>query len=234
MNYDYEILSRWGHLYPSLQLSGQEMLARVEAALTARQIPDAQLSRVPWKEGGVLSAEREYLRVKRRGYAVDICAAPFGSGFFFSSWLTEAAPRVGCLVLLALVAALAFVTRGLLHARFWFSHAFGTISGEPMLAPYRVGIVYGGELLALVLLFVLASQDPTIEEFVRGLPGIGWVYDRLFRPATFYRIDTGLAFHEAVHGALLTVIDQVTDEKGLPRLTDAERRPIHRELSKLR
>ena len=41
------------------------------------------------ERGGILSAKREYLRVRRKELAYDICGAPFGNGFFFSSWLGE-------------------------------------------------------------------------------------------------------------------------------------------------
>lgn len=41
-----------------------------------------------------LSARREYLRVKRRDLILDICAAPFGTGFLVSWWL---GPKPGIL-----------------------------------------------------------------------------------------------------------------------------------------
>lgn len=234
MNYDYEILSRWGHLYPGLQLSGQEMFSKVEEKLKARAIPFVEISRVKWKEGGYLSAEREYLRAKRSGYAVDICAAPFGSGFFFSSWLTEPIPKVGCITLGVIGFVWLFIVKKLLTSEVWYSTAFGTSSGVPILSYLKNWIIWGGQLGFVVFVLILASQSPPVEEFVRGIPGIGFLYDRFFRPATFYRIDTGIMFHEAVHGSLMEIIDEVSDEKGIPRLSETERRPIHRELSRLR
>lgn len=226
MRYDYEILSRWGRLYPGLQLSGQEMHAKIEEAIRLRAIPGAEVSRVNWKEGGLLSAQREYLRVKRSGHAVDVCAAPFGNGFFFSSWLTLPLPRLGFLVLIGLAVGVLYLTGLYFNTDLWYkferlSHFKGTI--------YLLGCG-----ASLFWLFTVASQEQHVEEFVRGIPGIGWVYERFFRPATFYRIDTAYMFHEAVHGALMEVIDKVCDEKGIPRLSESERRPIHRELSRLR
>jgi len=44
---------------------------------------------VEFHEGGALSAKREYLRVLRREHIFDICAAPYGNGFFISWWLGE-------------------------------------------------------------------------------------------------------------------------------------------------
>lgn len=226
MKYDYEILSRWGHLYPGVQLSGQEMYARVEEKLKTRAIPGAEISKVQWTEGGVFSAQRDYLRVKRWGHAVDVCAAPFGTGFFFSSWLTEPLPRLGFLALVGLTVAFTVLTGLFFTTQLWSKlGALANFRGTIYLL-----VVSGG----LFGVFTAASQEAIPEDYVRGIPGIGWLYERLFRQASFYRVDTALMFHAAVHGALLEVIDTVTDEKGLPRLTDAERRPIHRDLSKLR
>ncbi len=42
-----------------------------------------------WKEGGVLSAKREYLRIQRGNLAFDVCTAPHGSGYFFSWWMAR-------------------------------------------------------------------------------------------------------------------------------------------------
>ena len=56
-----------------------EFYASVEQALQPRQIPDYAVSRIDWREGGVFTARREYLRVRRGKLAFDICAAPFGS-----------------------------------------------------------------------------------------------------------------------------------------------------------
>lgn len=88
------VLSHWYQLIQNLQASPMEFYAAVERAVEARQIPDANRSRVDWREGGITSAKREYLRVTRRQYTFDICGAPFGTGFFVSSWLVE--PE-GCL-----------------------------------------------------------------------------------------------------------------------------------------
>ena len=90
-----ELISHWYHLVDNLQASSKEFYVTVESALKTRQIPDISVSRVDWSEGGVFSAKREYLRIIRKDLVFDICAAPFGRGFFFSWWLGER-PR-GCL-----------------------------------------------------------------------------------------------------------------------------------------
>jgi hypothetical protein len=137
-----------------------EFYAQVEAAIDRRQVPDARQERIHWREGGPLSPKREYLRVRRREHVFDICAAPFGNGFFVSWWLGEFR---GCLAALA------------------------------------------------------------------EIPWLGLFLQRL-RPVTYYRVDTALMFQESVHHAVLEVVDQLTEAKGLRALTEAERKPILREI----
>ena len=83
------VLSHWYYLVDNLQTSSLDFYTAVEQAVARRAVPNAKTSRVDWKEGGVLSAKREYLRVKRKGLLFDICGAPFGRGFFISWWLGE-------------------------------------------------------------------------------------------------------------------------------------------------
>ena len=84
-----DIFSHWHHLIENFQASPMEFYSQVETALQKRQIPDLKISRVDWREGGLLSAKREYLRVRRKEFVFDICGAPFGTAFFFSWWLGE-------------------------------------------------------------------------------------------------------------------------------------------------
>lgn len=83
------VFSNWYHLLEGVKASPLEFYASVDRALERRQVPDSRSSRVEWKEGGLLSAKREYLRIRRKEYVFDICAAPFGDAFFVSWWLGE-------------------------------------------------------------------------------------------------------------------------------------------------
>lgn len=81
------VLSHWLFSAEDLNASALELYDAVEAALRARQVPGVSFSRVLQREGGLLSARREYLRVRRERLAFDIGAAPFGRTFFVSVWL---------------------------------------------------------------------------------------------------------------------------------------------------
>ena len=155
------VISHWYQLVERLQASSQAFYASLETALEARQIPDAYLLRISMRQGGLLSARRLYLRVWRRELVFDVCAAPWGTGFFVSWWLYNAP---GCLTSLL--------------------GAFGL------------------------------------------LPGVGV----LGRAPTFYEADTTLMFQEAVHDAVLEVVDELTASQGLRRLSGIQRKPVMREL----
>jgi len=73
----------------NLKLSSQEFYKAVELEIIERQIPNVSLSRVTHSQSSIFAAKREYLRVTRYEYIFDICAAPFGTGFFFSWWLGQ-------------------------------------------------------------------------------------------------------------------------------------------------
>lgn len=91
---DANIVLHWHHPVENFSSSTMDFYDAVEAALKPRQIPDYSVSRIDWHESGVLSARREYLRIKRGKLVFDLCAAPFGTGFFFSWWLAELPPPI--------------------------------------------------------------------------------------------------------------------------------------------
>lgn len=82
-----EVISHWSKLVDGLQVSPKDFYTQVESAIGKRNVPGASISRVALAEGGLFSSSREYLRVTRKDCYYDICAAPFGNGFFVSSWL---------------------------------------------------------------------------------------------------------------------------------------------------
>jgi hypothetical protein len=69
---DATVISHWHHPVENFQTSTMEFYAAVEQALKPREIPDYSVSRIDWREGGVLTARREYLRIKRGKLAFDL------------------------------------------------------------------------------------------------------------------------------------------------------------------
>src|SRR5438876_12229175 len=79
-----DVLSNWYAPVPNFNTSTQEFYAVVEKEIIERKVPDLTISRVEFSEEGLLSAKRQYLRMTRERLVFDICAAPFGTSYFFS------------------------------------------------------------------------------------------------------------------------------------------------------
>lgn len=144
-----ELLSHWHKLFEGFQESPQRVYDLLQEAIDQRKIPNVKISRINYSEAGMFSAKREYLRVRRKNHIFDICAAPFGTGFFLSWWLGDTET--------------------------------------------------GGTLTKI---------------------------KRFFRPLTYYRWDTALMFQDSIHSAVLEVIDQATEGKGIKALSELEKKPI--------
>src|ERR1044071_5099296 len=115
------IVSYWCHLIENLQASPQDFYRRLEQAIVERRIPQLEGGAVEWPEGGPFSAKRQYLRLLRERTVIDICAAPFGTGFFVSWRLGEVPLRLRYLALLLIFAAAVAVVIAMndyFHTRF--------------------------------------------------------------------------------------------------------------------
>lgn len=58
------ILSHWSKLFEDFSTSSYDFYDAVEEGLARRKIPEAKTAMVQWSEGGVLSPNREYLRIE--------------------------------------------------------------------------------------------------------------------------------------------------------------------------
>jgi len=96
------ITSHWHYSVENLNASTLDFYKEVSQVLTAKKAP-VKTGTVEWRERGIFSAKRQYLRVSYEQYVFDICAAPFGNDFFWSWWLgtkpsfLESLPYVGFL-----------------------------------------------------------------------------------------------------------------------------------------
>src|SRR5579862_4407356 len=79
-----EILDSWILFADSFSFPPQEFYEAIDKEMSARNIPSMEISREDFSEGGVLSDKRIYLRLFRERLALYTCAAPFGTGYFFS------------------------------------------------------------------------------------------------------------------------------------------------------
>ena len=82
-------ISNWNTMIQGLNGSTKTFYEQLEGAIDEKQVKGLKVARTNHKEGGALSANREYLEVRRGKLIFHICAAPFGNGFFVSWWLGE-------------------------------------------------------------------------------------------------------------------------------------------------
>lgn len=193
-------LACWHRLIPDFSFSPQQFYALVHEALRARQVPGLEVQLITLHEGHALSARRLYFRAERERLRFDICAAPFGTGFFVSSRMFDLRRP----------------------ARLWHWLASGAVLfGLGGLVLYQFGVLWGvlavtgGFCLAWSLLRY-AAADP-VGAFARSLgrsPLLGPIYDAVFRPDTWFRRDLNTMYRETVQQALNEVVEQVSRPQG--------------------
>lgn len=202
-----EAISHWHHSVEGLSTSSLDFYTALDEALKAKEAP-VRTERVELGESGMLSAKRTYFRISYERFVFDIGASPFGKDFFFSWWLGRRLPdigaMVGCLVLLGLPVVLLICLR------------FAGLIG---------GIVLFAVLLAAM--FFLAQQGGSagtvnFEDVMLAVPGLGPLYQRFFKPVTYYSEDTRMMFEETVHRVVLDVVAGILTVNNLRPLSAEE------------
>jgi len=221
-----EFISHDPLLIEGMRFSSQEFYARVERALAARQIPNARVTRVDWKEGGMLTARREYLRIKRERFVFDVCAAPFGTGFFVSVWCGERPLRIGLLMWFSLI----FIFGG--FAAWMATHIFEI----HIMLMRNFGLDWAGATviffasIIVEFLIVIALVGSNLDLFMIGVPVIGIIYEKYFRSITYYRQDMMCMYRAAVNAAVKEIINEITKAQGISPPSEFERKPVMREV----
>jgi hypothetical protein len=211
-----EVVSHWHKLLEDQQASALDFYGAVEEELKRREVPGLQLERVDWREGGVTSAKREYLRIGRERLTFDLCAAPYGTGYFYSWWVAkQKSPYAAMLGIVGLI----------------------VVIGALGLFISKLGMVIGLIMFLIALLASLAGVEHAaragnsdLEEAVQAIPGVGAMYNSLFKPVTYYSLDTAIMFQESVSKAVGTVIANERNAQGLRALSPEEERPQIRDL----
>jgi len=220
-----DFISHWPKLIENLKYSPQEFYAKVEAALAERQIPDLKVARVDWKEGGWLSARREYLRLRRERLIFDICGAPFGTGFFVSIWCGMKPLRLAGLLALFIIAAAGAAICGLVPP-YQLHRTFGFREIDPQ--PIAIACL---AMMAVVVIVIAIYVGPHLDDLLIHTPIVGFFYERYWRKETHYRTDRMCMYQQAVDAAVWQVIDEITKAQSLPPLSEFDRLPIMRGLA---
>jgi hypothetical protein len=219
------ILSHWCTLIDGLQASPLEFYKCVDEAVERRKVPGLARRRVLWPEGGLLSAKREYLRLTRGKLLFDICAAPFGTGFFVSCRLVNREIPWGLIA-----AAIASVPIFLMFSSVLLvAHEKGIPAAIGWIAFIIPAMVFVG-LGIWVMLRLLHGSLMDLDRYLCTSPVLGPMYERITGRMTYYRIDTTMMFQQAVQAAVMEAVDHHIKVQGLTPLSADERKPV---LSKL-
>ena len=213
-----EVLNHWIAFADNFQLSARDFYHGLEKELEQRKIPGLEISRVDYAEGGLFSDQRVYLRFIRERLAFDTCAAPFGTGFFFSCRTVHSPVVVQLWHVLAVL---------------------GFLSGLYSLLAYYLGMVFAaiavaGLILAVAQVFrnTLAMKLADLDAALIKTPVLGPIYEKFFRVDSYYRQDTRLVYLEIVPKLVQTLAEDMTAAKGVKLVRQYERAPVLGELYK--
>jgi hypothetical protein len=212
-----EVIHYWHELVANFQTSPQDFYAAVEKSLQERKVPGLDATRVDFAEGGLLSAKREYLRLTRERLVFDICAAPFGTSFFFSCRFAELPLVISADAVFATLFVLAVPYLIFFHWWGWIRAIFAVL-------------VYLG-IVTCVLSNAVSIGLGNLDAWLIKQPGIGAIYEILFRKNTYYREDTRVMYLETVPVVVKSIYEELTAAKGL-KLTPPQEPPIRGDLSK--
>lgn len=218
------VFSHWHKPYDDFSASTLDFYKSVEIALDRREIPNLETRRIDVAEGGFGSAQREYLRVTWRQLSFDLCAAPFGTGYFFSWWLI-AKPKTHRLFYVFLGLALLGAVVAYLPFPRWVFELNRDLY-------YRRSLISIILLVPLGIWVVLWLAGQAFGRFMQSVPFLAAIYERFARPMTYYRVDTTLMFQSLVQAAVNESIDGLMKTKGLRALSDDEKKPVMRDFFK--
>lgn len=212
-----DVLDHWIGLAENFQCPSAEFYSAIEQQVNDRKLPGLEMSRVDFAEGGLLSDKRVYLRMLRERLVFDICAAPFGTGSFFSCRMAEIPAVVKLWELLVFLCGMS-VLLYLASSRYGF-----------------LGIL--GFLILIVLAFYVmrnaaAMGLPDLDTMLIRTPVIGPIYEAWIRKETYYRVDTRLMFLMTIPAIVKAQAEETVSAKGVKLVHQFERAPILRELYK--
>ena len=220
------VIDHWYALIPSFNSSTKYFYEAVEKELKDRQVPGLEIFHVDFAEGGILSNKREYLRMTRERLVFDICAAPFGTSYFFSCRFAEIPAVVKLWEILLFLFGSCF-------AAFWGLFIATRILGALgfMLYPFM--------LLAFLVMAIYTMRNAVamglkdLDASLIKTPVIGPIYEAWFRKGTYYRHDTRLMYCETVNAVVKAKVEETTGAKGIKLVRYMENCPMLSELYKL-
>ena len=195
-----EVLKYEHWTFEQFECSPDEFYKSIEKELEAREMPGLTIERIEHKEGGILSAKRDYLRMRRERLVFDFCLAPFGTYWFISRRYSLIPFTLKMWEIVAVFLLLASV------AGFYIA-IFGLVLGLS---------IFGGSILGIALLMrnLVSMGLHDLDSALLQIPVIGAIYECLFRKETYYREDTRNSYVSVVDTISKAKIDELVEQKG--------------------
>jgi hypothetical protein len=192
-----DILGHWIAFHDNFSYSPQDFFDAIQKELEARKIPGMEISHEEFAEGGMLSDKRIYLSLFRERLALYTCAAPFGTGYFFSCRTVYVPALVR---LWHIVAALVF---------------FSLVAG---LLVKPLGITFAA-ISMVALMFALAAvlrnaAMSDLDTLLLKIPVVSTIYEDWFRADTYFRQDTRLIYLQRIPELIRELAEDITASKG--------------------
>jgi hypothetical protein len=213
-----EVVNHWISFAEDFAFPSQEFYTAIQNKLTERNVPGLTISQVEYAEGGLLSDQRIYLRLIRERLAVDACAAPFGTGYFFSC--RSVYSPVVVKLWHVLVVLISFGGLYLLLANY--------------LGILFASIAIGTLIIAIAQVFrnTIAMKIADMDAALLKIPVISPIYEKWFRVDSYYRQDTRMMYLELVPKLVQSIAEDVTAAKGVKLIRQYQRAPVLGELYK--
>src|SRR5260221_4094138 len=177
-----------------------------------------EISRQEFSEGGVLSDKRTYLRLFRERLALYTCAAPFGTGYFFSFRAVDTPALVRLWHILAFLAFFGLIG-DLLVRLLGFTFAVAAL----------VTLLFA---VAAVFRNATAASVGDLDTLLLTIPIVATVYENWFRDDTFYRIDTRSLYLQQLPEIVRRLAEEITAAEGVKLLDEDGNPPVLGQLQK--
>jgi hypothetical protein len=192
-----DILGHWIAFHDNFSFPPQDFFDAIQKELEARKIPGMEMSQEEFTEGGMLSDKRIYLRLFRERLALYTCAAPFGTGYFFSCRTVYVPALVR---LWHILAALIF---------------FSVVGG---LLVKPLGVMFAAVAM-VALMFAMAAvlgnaALSDLDTLLLKIPVVATIYEDWFRADTYFRQDTRLIYLQQIPEFIRSLAEDITATKG--------------------
>ncbi len=202
---ELEVIDHWYSLADDFSLTPTEFYEAMEKELATRKVPELTVERIELFESTLLSARRLYLRLTREDLVFDLCAAPFGTAYFFSIRYGQRRAELSLLGLAVLSCTILM--------SFWLFFKLLGLGAALMLC-----LLSGAAVASLA-----RAGWPPLEQTLQASALLAGLHQRLCRPLTYHRIDTGLMYQRTIQAAFKTLVDKFTAAGGVKLLREYQR-----------